>query len=307
MSTALDRVSFAALGTTAVVLVEDGAALEGARAACERIVADVDAACSRFRDDSDLTRVNENAGDWVAAPSTLLDALEVAIDAARATRGLVDPTVGRAMCDIGYDRDFSEIVQGGPRVAVRVRRVPGWQRIELDRPRGRIRIPRGVVIDLGATAKAWCADRAARAAADATGAGVAIGLGGDLAFAGTAPIGGWRVHVTEDHRASVDEPGGQTISMRGGGIATSGTSLRRWNRGGESLHHIVDPQRGRPAPDYWRTVSVAAPSCTAANTASTAAVVLGLDAPEWLAARDLPARLVGTAGDIVYVGGWPRP
>jgi thiamine biosynthesis lipoprotein len=307
VNTAVDRVSFAALGTTAVVLVADAGALEAAHGACERIVAEVDAACSRFRDDSDLTRVNRGAGDWVAAASTLLDALEVGIDAARTTGGLVDPTVGGAMCDIGYDRDFSEIVQAGPAVALRVRRVPGWQRIELDRSHGRIRIPRGAALDLGATAKAWCADRAARAAAETTGVGVAIGLGGDLAFAGTAPPDGWRVHVTEDHRGSVDGPSGQTISMRGGGIATSGTSLRRWNRGGDAVHHIVDPRRGRPASECWRFVSVAAPSCTTANTASTAAIVLGLDAPEWLAARDLPARLVRTAGDVVYVGGWPSP
>jgi thiamine biosynthesis lipoprotein len=307
VSTDLDRVSFSALGTTAVVLVADADVLDDARATCERIVAEVDAACSRFRRDSDLTRVNENAGEWVTAPSALLDALEVGIDAARSTDGLVDPTVGRAMCDIGYDRDFSEIVEAGPAIPLRVRRVPGWQRIELDRAHGRVRIPRSVVLDLGATAKAWCADRAARAAAQTTGAGVAIGLGGDIAFAGMPPTGGWRVHVTEDHRASVDEPGGQTISVRGGGIATSGTTLRRWNRGDESFHHIVDPKRGQPAPDCWRTISVAAPSCTAANTASTAAVVLGLGAPAWLAARDLPARLVGAAGDVVYVGRWPSP
>jgi FAD:protein FMN transferase len=307
VNTAVDEVRFAALGTTAVVLVADAAALDDARAACARVVADIDSACSRFRDDSDLTRVNQNAGAWVTASSTLLDALVVGIEAARATEGLVDPTVGRALCDIGYDRDFADIAQVGPAISVPVRRVPGWRRIELDRTGHRVRIPKGVVLDLGATAKAWCADRAARAAAEITGVGVAIGLGGDVAFAGAAPGRGWRVHVTDDHRASVDEPDGQNISMRGGGVATSGTTVRRWKRGDASFHHIIDPERGRSAPDRWRTVSVAAPSCTAANVASTAAVVLGSEAHEWLAARELPARLVDTEGNITYVGGWPSP
>ena len=305
MRTALDQARFEALGTTAIVLVSEPSALADARAACERVVAEVDAACSRFRDDSDLTRVNQHAGEWFAASSTLLDALEVGIAGARATDGLVDPSVGRAMCDIGYDRDFADIIQTGPAAPLRVRRVPGWQCIEVDHAGGRVRIPKGVVLDLGATAKAWCADRAACAGANSTGVGVAIGLGGDVAFAGTPPDGGWRVHVAEDHRASFDEPGGQTISMRAGGIATSGTTLRHWKHGDASFHHIIDPQRGRPAADCWRMVTVAAPSCTDANVASTASVVLGFDAPRWLAARDLPARLVGTAGNVIYVGGWP--
>jgi thiamine biosynthesis lipoprotein len=180
VSTALDQVSFGALGTTAVVLVADAVTLDAARATCERVVAEVDAACSRFRDDSDLTRVNERSGEWVTVSSTLLDALAVGIHAADVTDGLVDPTVGRAMCDIGYDRDFAEVVRGGPAPQVRVRRIPGWQGIEIDRSRDRVRVPRGVALDLGATAKAWCADRAARAAAELTRRGVAIGLGGDL-------------------------------------------------------------------------------------------------------------------------------
>ena len=300
----LDQIRFAALGTTAAV-VSQASALTDARATCERVIADVDAACSRFRDDSDLTRVNQRTGERVTVSDTLLDALDVAIDAAYATDGLVDPTMGRVMCDIGYDRDFADVVRCGPAVQLRVRRAPAWQRIEVDRTRGCVRIPRGVALDLGATAKAWCADRAARAAAETTGVGVAIGLGGDIAFAGTPPDGGWRVHVAEDHRASVDEPDGQTVAMFGGGLATSGTSIRRWMRGEESFHHIIDPARGRPAPECWRTVSVAAASCTDANVASTAAVVLAFDAPRWLARRGLPARLVGAAGNVLYVGGWP--
>jgi thiamine biosynthesis lipoprotein len=307
VSTTPDQVKFDALGTTAVVFVANGAALEDARAACERIIADVDNACSRFRADSDLTRVNENCGAWVSASSTLLDAIAVAIGAAESTDGLVDPTVGRAMCDMGYDRNFADIIRTGVTPEVRVQRVPGWQCVELDRSRGRVRVPSGVALDLGATAKAWCADRAANAAAEVTGVGVAIGLGGDLAFVGTPPIDGWRVRVTDDHRASMDEPEGQTISMLGGGLATSGTSVRRWTRGDDAFHHIIDPRRGQPAAAVWRTISVAAPSCTQANIASTSAVVLGVDAPRWLAERELPARLVGAAGSVIYVGGWPSP
>ena len=94
--------------------------------------------------------------------------------------------------------------------------------------------------------------------------------------------------------------------VSGGGIATSGTTVRRWLAGDVELHHIVDPRTGRPADTPWRTVTVAAGSCVDANVASTAAVVLGEEAPAWLAARGLAARLVRESGALVYTGGWPE-
>jgi thiamine biosynthesis lipoprotein len=305
MTTGADQVSFPALGTTAVVLVSDGAALADARAICEDVIAEVDRACSRFRDDSDLTRVNSHPNEHVLVSVGLLDALDVALFAARVTDGLVDPTVGSAMRAIGYDCDFTEMAADGPPLRVVVRPVPGWRRLDVDHERGTVRVPDGVEIDLGATAKAWCADRAARAAADNTGVGVVVGLGGDLSVAGDVPPGGWQVRIADDHRASIDEEGGQTVSILGGGVATSGTSVRRWTRAGQSLHHVVDPSTGRPAAELWRTVSVAARSCADANIASTAAIVLGSNAPRWLAERGLPSRLVRVDGDVTVVGGWP--
>jgi thiamine biosynthesis lipoprotein len=303
---ACDQVTFAALGTTAVLLVSDASALADARLACQRAVAEVDLACSRFRDDSDLSSVNECAGAWVPVSAALIEALDVAIAAAYATDGLVDPTLGRAMCDIGYDRDFSEVVRLGAPVRVLVRHVPAWNRIEIDRANDRVRIPRGTALDLGATAKAWCADRAARIAAAVTGAGVALGLGGDIAFAGPPPGGGWRVRIAEDHRTTFDDIDGPTFTMFGGGLATSGTSVRRWFAGSEPMHHIIDPATGAPAPEHWRMVSVAAASCSDANIASTAAIVLGAAATDWLEARHLPARLVAASGRVTYLAGWPN-
>jgi thiamine biosynthesis lipoprotein len=161
-----------------------------------------------------------------------------------------------------------------------------------------------VELDLGATAKALAADRAARSAADKTGAGILVSLGGDIAVAGPAPLGGWPVRIADDHRASLDGPG-PVVSLESGGLATSSVTVRRWRVGEDELHHILDPSTGRPAASCWRTVSVAAASCVDANTASTASVLLGEAAPAWLAGRRLPARLVAVSGEIVCIGGWP--
>ena len=148
-------------GTTAIVLVADASALSIARSETERVVAEVDRACSRFRDDSDLVRVNAHPNEEVVVSLWLLDALDVAMHGARATGGLVDPTVGAAVREIGYDRDFAQLDPDGPTLDIRVRRVPGWRRVDMDRVRRTVRVPKGVELDLGATGKAWCADRAA--------------------------------------------------------------------------------------------------------------------------------------------------
>jgi thiamine biosynthesis lipoprotein len=175
----------------------------------------------------------------------------------------------------------------------------------LDEKAPTVRMRAGVALDLGATAKALAADRAVRAASEHIDGGVLINLGGDISVAGAAPKEGWAIRVTHDHRATADAPG-QTIHIRTGGLATSSTTARRWETGAGNTHHIVDPATGWSATEVWQTVSVAAASCVDANTAATAAIVMGADAPSWLAMQELPSRLVDPDGNVVRVAGWPE-
>jgi thiamine biosynthesis lipoprotein len=174
----------------------------------------------------------------------------------------------------------------------------------LDAEPRQVTIPRGVLVDLGATVKAWVADMAAEQAAGDTGCGVLVGIGGDIAVAGPAPAHGWAVTVGDD-RVGTGSGRRATVSIRSGGVATSGITRRTWRRAGRQVHHIVDPRTGDVPELVWRTVSVAAASCADANTASTAAIVLGERAPEWLGERRLPARLVGVDGTVSVVAAWP--
>jgi thiamine biosynthesis lipoprotein len=294
--------SWPALGSTAGVVVTCPSSLRAARRAVEAELAALDLACSRFRDDSELSRLNASGGRPCDASPLLLEAVGVALRAAALTEGIVDPTVGEALVLAGYDRDFSELADR-PAVPLVARRVPGWTKVRLDLGRRTVRIPPGVRLDLGATAKALGADRAAAAAAREAGddVGVLVNLGGDIATAGPAPAGGWLVRVTDDHRAPLDEPG-QLVGVATGGLATSSTAVRRW---GSGAHHIIDPRTGVPAESPWRTVSVAARTCVDANIASTAAIVLGQEAHDWLASRGLPARLVDGGGRVITVADWP--
>ncbi len=297
--------SFPTLGTTAVVGAEPDQ-LDAAVHTVVRVLDDIDRACSRFRADSDLSRLNEAGGAWTTVDRLLVEAVDVALRAATVTGGIVDPTVGEAMLRIGYDRDFSEIPSDGPALPSTASWLvaPAWRLVEVRHDRSQVRMPHDVRLDLGATAKAFAADRAAAQAAAATGGHVLVSLGGDIAVAGGAPDGGWSIGIADDHRA--DPEAGETVIIAAGGLATSSTTARRWARGNAFAHHIVDPRTGLPAREVWRTVSVCAATCVDANTASTATIVLGDDAPAWLRAQGLPARLVRADGDIERLGGWPE-
>jgi len=298
--------TFQALGTTVQVCVTDPAALPGAVAAVEGELEAIDLACSRFRDDSELSALNRSGSRTFEASPLLIEALEVALRAAEITDGDVDPTVGRAVNGLGWDCDFSVLVSREERERFHVIPAAGWRSITVDASRGVVDLPAGVEVDLGATAKALAADRSARAAALAAGgAGILVNLGGDLALAGPAPDGGWAVLVTDDHRNSSDADG-QTVALRTGGLATSSTTVRRWRAGGREHHHIVDPRTGLAAEEVWRTASVAAATCVDANTASTAAIIRGREAPAWFERSGLPARLVGRDGSVCYAGDWPK-
>lgn len=333
--TRLAAIELVALGTTGRLVVTVPTALDQATDILVRGLEEIERAASRFRDDSDLSRVNRAAGRPVTVSSLLVTAVEVALRAARLTGGDVDPTVGQAMRLVGYDRHFADLEPGGPPLRMVAQPVPGWRTVTVDRGARTVRVPPGVELDLGATAKALAADRIAARVGDATGAGVLVSLGGDIAVAGVPPEGGWAIRVADDHRfpdgrpepansgprigaygnhfsdQSSNGPGapmvpaGQTVAIRTGGLATSSTTVRQWQRGHRVLHHLLDPATGQPVEGPWRTVSVAGASCVDANTASTAAMVRGTSAVDWLTAMALPARLVGHDGQVVTVGDWP--
>jgi thiamine biosynthesis lipoprotein len=288
----LQSASWRALGTSVQLVVTDH--LDAARTAVEQVLADIDLAASRFRPDSELSLLRPDI--WTDVTPLFARALTVARDAASWTEGLVDPTVGLSMQDLGYDRTYQLITRDGPAVTV-VRQAGGWERIAVDGLR--VRAPAG--LDLGATAKGLAADLAAAALSEVSAAGL-ISLGGDIATHGEQP---WPVLVTDTADPSSTDQSGQVITLLSGGLATSGTRARRWTRGGQLVHHLLDPRTGLPADGPWQTASVLADTCVLANVASTAAIVSGSGAVGWLRDRGFSARLVAHDGSVTRVGDWP--
>lgn len=298
--------SFGALGTSATLIVGTVGCLNAARELLAEELAAIDLACSRFRPDSELSLLNRAEGRGVRVSPLLFEAIAAGLRGAKVTQGTVDPCLGRAMRAIGYDRDFREVAGRTAELGrIRVRSVSGWQAIRLDPRSLTVEVPLGVELDLGATAKALAADRAARRINAELGAGVLVNLGGDISIAGPPPHGGWSVLVADDH-TEPDPRNGEVVGLSGGGLATSSTVTRTWTTTRGRRHHIVDPATGDSAATVWRTASVAAGSCVDANIAATAAIVAGATAPSWLAMRRLPSRLVRRDGDVTRVGGWPE-
>ena len=296
-----------AIGTSVRLVVTDPARLATGRRLLASYLAALDLACSRFRPDSELAEAERQAGTAVPVSELLADVVAVALHAAEVTDGDLDPTVATQLAELGYDRDFSLVAKDGPPVRLSLRTQPRWQNIHLDRERRRLTVPPGVRLDLGATAKAHAADRAAARLARRLDCGVLVSLGGDIAVGGQPPPGGWRVRIQDVTGHPDEAPVGpsQMIAITAGGVSSSGIAARRWRRGQLTLHHILDPRTGLPARPVWRTVSVLADTAVRANIASTTAIIRGASAPGWLESQHLAARLVAADGRVAATAGWP--
>jgi FAD:protein FMN transferase len=230
---------------------------------------------SRFRADSELNQVNSAPEPYVHVSPLFARVLGTALGAADRTDGLVDPTLGAAIEAAGYDRDFSEL-DDDPRPPLPG--APGsWRSLRLTGTL-LLRLP-GTKLDLNGIVKAMVADAAVELLA---GNGF-VAAGGDVVARGKTVVG---------------LPGGGAFALDNGGVATSGTTRRRWRRGGALQHHLLDPRTGRPAASCWRELTVAAPTCLQADVAAKAAFLLSEEGPDWLDERGLAGRFLGEAAVV---------
>jgi FAD:protein FMN transferase len=265
--------SFRSMGVDVVV----GGAGDSELEAIEQLFRTWNRVFSRFHEESELNRVNRDEAPVLVVSRLFASVLRDALGSAAATNGLVDPTLGRAIEAAGYDRDFDALPSNDPRPPGPTQ--PGnWRSLRLS---GRLLWrPPGTLLDLNGVVKALAVD----AALDLISGDGFVAAGGDVATRGATTVG---------------LPRGGSLRLLAGGVATSGTTDRRWLRGGRLQHHLLDPRTGRPAVSRWEEVTVAAGSCLAADVAAKAAFLLGADGPGWLDARGLAGRFVGGSSVVV--------
>lgn len=263
----MNQLSFRAMGCKVIV----GGATRAAFDEIQALFRSREATFTRFRDGSELNRVNAARAPLLTVSPVFAAAVSAALDAARSTLGLVDPTLGAAIVATGYDVDFCAIVPDS-RPSPSVPR-SDWRRIRIGH--NLLFRPAGTVLDLNGVVKAMTVDEAV---AVLDGAGF-VSAGGDIA--------------TTTSGVTVGLPGGGAVALESGGIATSGSATRRWLRGGSIQHHLLDPRSGRPSTSPWVQVTAIGRDCLSADVAAKAGFLLGDDGPAWLEERRVAARFVG--------------
>lgn len=309
--------TWSAWSCTVRLTVTDYRVLDRACADLRELMDRVDRVASRFRDDSELMRVNRNAGTLVPVSPLFTELLDVALVAAEETGGATDPTLGAEVIAAGYDTDIAAVRArtaplttipsparpdgpSGRETGPTPIRAGRWRSVRRVERFGMVGVPAGVALDLGATAKAWTADRAATTIARRYGCATLVEIGGDLRAAGKTERP-WLIEVAE--RAGDT---GVLVTLTHGGLTTSTRTVRRWPGPSGEAHHVIDPRTGLPAAGPWRTASVWAPTAVRANTFSTAIVATGEAAETRLRLAGHPARLIGATGAVRELGGWPE-
>ena len=290
------QVRFRALGTAVSVLFV-GELPRGSAGAIRALFAEWEATLSRFAPHSELSLINRSAGRPAPAGPLLRSVLRAAVSAARSSDGLFDPTLGRQMAAIGYDRSFEGPVRLAGGTFVRDLPSGGWRTIQIDDAAGLVTIPAGTALDLGGIAKGMAVDAAVALLLGTGATGALVNAGGDMRVV---------CDGAADWHVGFDEADSHTVTLTGGAIATSGITTRRWTQGGIKQHHLIDPRTASPARSDLRTVSVAAPTCAQAEVAAKVALLLGsLDGARFLAQRDLPGVMTLLDGSAQPTPSWP--
>jgi thiamine biosynthesis lipoprotein len=263
---------------------------------------------TRFDAGSELSRLNARAGETVAVSSTLLNAVQAALWAARRSDGLVDPTVIDALERHGYAGSRAgvapaplraAVAAAPPRRAALARPAHAWAGVEIDVAAGTIRLPPGVRIDLGGSAKGLAVDRAAELLAPFPA--FAVDAGGDLRIGGRD-----RVSRLVEVAHPLEQRIAHRFSVTSGAVATSGLRTRTWRSGAGYAHHLIDPARGTPAWTGVIQATALAPTALEAETLAKLALLRGPHAaPEILAAHG--GALFLDDGELILAGALAAP
>ncbi|MDO8690993.1 MAG: FAD:protein FMN transferase [Dehalococcoidia bacterium] len=268
---------FNAMNTEVMVAVaSDGAdtcAVEAALCEVERLFAHVEAEASRFRPESELSRLNASSGQPFRASPVLFNLVFMAKAAAQSTDGIFDPTILGALVTAGYDRSFDLLDQESvsPAASTGSARAHSWRDVGLDAQTRTIHLPPGCGLDLGGIGKGWCVDQAA--AGFQRFGNFAVDAGGDI-FAGGFQFDGsdWTVGVEDPFMPGDDLA---VIKVRDRAVATSTTACRSWTRCGRKSHHLIDPRTGAPSQSGVVSATVVAESVANAEVLAKTALLLG--------------------------------
>jgi thiamine biosynthesis lipoprotein len=228
----------------------------------------IEKSCSRFDAGSELRWLTSRAGTPVHVTPMLFEAIRFALAVAEASGGAFDPTVGRRMEALGFDRNHrtGEVAPSG--IAADSSEGVSWRDVALDADAMTVTLVKPLVLDLGAVAKGLAVDVAARELEPFVN--FAVDAGGDLYLGGHNAEGEpWSVGIRHPREQSLIE----TLRVSNTAVCTSG-DYERTSPTVKGVHHIMDARTGQSA-SALASVTVLAPTAMVADALATAAFVLG--------------------------------
>jgi FAD:protein FMN transferase len=261
-----------ALGSPSELLVYG----ENAEAIADDAVTEIErleACWSRFRPDSELSELNRSQGRWFPVSPTLWDALDKARWAFTATEGLFDPTVHDRLVDLGYDRTFRDMAATETEELSASMAPIGFDAVVFDDKARAIQLPNDRAIDLGGIGKGLAADIVTASAIAKGATSVCLGLGGDVRVRGPGPDddAAWNIQIQHP----VDDRVLGSFPLIDEALVQSTTLFRRWDRGGRSVHHLIDPRTGQPSETDLVGAVVTGVNAWLAEVVAKSAILLG--------------------------------
>jgi thiamine biosynthesis lipoprotein len=284
-------IEFRAMNTSVMLAAEGEGAIPGMYVA-KTFINECEQRFSRFLPASELSVLNRSAGDWLQISDDLMDMLQLSMKYYTATNGFFDPSILSDLKQIGYDRSMDQIRVNGVSIPAHVSNRtsrPAFHEISLDLADNRVRLPRGMEIDLGGIAKGWIVEKAAHLLHQYVEV-CGVSAGGDILFIGH-PLDGmdWDIYL-EDPRSPTETLA--QLHIPAGAVATSSIMKRTWSQGEKVRHHLIDPRTREPAQTDWLSVTVIAPSVVAAEVYAKAILIAG--------EKDLPS-LLNAKKDLTYI------
>ncbi len=251
----------------------------------------IEAAFSRYRPDSIVSRINAAAGrEAVACDAETVALLNYADALYRSSGGRFDITSGV----LRKAWDFR--LGGVPARETLERLLPlvGWERVQRDGDSVRLPLA-GMELDFGGFGKEYAADRAAELLAAQGARHGYVNLGGDMRFLGPQPDGeAWQIGIQHPRRQRETVA---SVPFSRGALATSGDYERYFEANGRRYCHILDARSGMPV-CYWRSVSVTAPLAITAGSCSTTAMLMERDGLDFLEQSGLSYLAIDQDGRI---------
>ena len=293
------REQFRAMGTTISLLLPEDQVEVGTKIV-RTLFTEWEQTLSRFLLESELSQLNQRAGEAVGVSDLLYHVLTTALAAAQVTQGVYDPALQDQLVLLGYDRPFDDLPAVGSNTLFLGRPGGGWRRIQVDRAIRRVTLPVGVKLDFGGIAKGMAVDAALKALQQVEVQRALVNAGGDLAVLGLPP---------EEEQWQIAIPGKEqswSIPLRHGAVATSGIAHRHWQQGQMLRHHLLDPRSGLSAQSGLWSVTVVAARCEQAEVAAKVAFILGLQqGAEFLRLNRIAGLFVREDGTWEVVEPWP--